>query len=194
VHGLSLVAQTRVDGKALLGLAACGQRCESPGVSNALLLPLPTRRATRRLGLTLGRVVQPGDLVILEGDLGAGKTFLVRALARGLGIPETTPIQSPTFALVHEHVAGRIPLVHADLYRLGEVDELVELGLSERLEDAAVIVEWGERFVEALGGDAVWIQLGLAEQGRTARLSARGPRGTALLARLRAALSPGRLP
>ncbi|MFM2417172.1 MAG: hypothetical protein RL385_1895 [Pseudomonadota bacterium] len=163
-------------------------------MSNALLLPLRTRRATRQLGLTLSRIVEPGDLLILEGDLGAGKTFLVRAIARGLGIPESTPIQSPTFALVHEHTAGRIPLVHADLYRLGAIDELVELGLAERLEDAVVIVEWGDRFAAALGGCGVWIQLGLSEQGRMAQLSAHGPRGMALLARLRAALGQGRLP
>ena len=153
---------------------------------DALELALSTRRETRRLGLSLAREVAPGDVIVLEGDLGAGKTFLVRALARGLGVPESTPITSPTFTLVQEYPRARIPLVHSDLYRLGEADELVELGLLERIADGAVVVvEWGERFFEALGGDRLLIQLAYAERGRTALLSASGARGSALLTRIR---------
>lgn len=152
----------------------------------ALELALTTRRATRRLGLLLAREVAPGDVIVLEGDLGAGKTFLVRALARGLGVPESTPITSPTFTLVQEYPRARIPLVHSDLYRLGEADELVELGILERIaEGAVVVIEWGERFVDALGADRLLIQLAYAEHGRTARLSATGARGSALLTRIR---------
>lgn len=89
-----------------------------------LFVSLPTRRATLRLALALARSVRRGDLVFLEGELGAGKTFLVRGLARGLGVPTAIPIQSPTFALVHEHAVslgdgqGEATLRHADLYRL----------------------------------------------------------------------------
>ncbi len=153
-------------------------------MSETLTLPLPNRRATRRLGARLGAVLRAGDLVVLEGDLGAGKTFLVRAIARRLGVPAALPVTSPTFTLVNEH-ATQPPLVHADLYRLGDADELVELGLVERIgRDAIVIVEWGDRFAEALGGNGLWIELSLGAQGRTARLAARGERAKSILAEI----------
>ncbi|MDB4973402.1 MAG: TsaE protein [Myxococcaceae bacterium] len=154
-----------------------------------LSLPLPTRRATQRLGAALGACLQAGDLVVLEGDLGAGKTFLVRAIARALGVPAETAITSPTFTLVNEYQTV-VPLLHSDLYRLGDADELTELGLSERIgRDAIVLVEWGERFSAALGGEGVWLWLAYAEQGRTVRLEARGPRGEALLRRIASKLT-----
>ena len=156
-------------------------------MTSELVLPLSTRRATRRLGAQLAAQLTAGDLVVLEGDLGAGKTFLVRGIARALGVPAATAVTSPTFTLVQEY-ALRVPLVHADLYRLGDPDELVELGLLDRIgHDAVVIVEWGDRFADALGQDGLWIWLSYAEPGRRARLEARGARGPALLARMVAA-------
>lgn len=153
------------------------------------VLPLPTRRATQRLGAALAAVVEAGDLVVLEGDLGAGKTFLVRALARGLGVPSSTAVTSPTFTLVNEYEA-RLPLVHSDLYRLGDADELSELGLVDRIgRDAVVIVEWGDRFAHALGGAGLWVWLSYEENGRSARLEARGERAAALLQRTTARFS-----
>lgn len=147
-------------------------------------LPLPTRRATQRLGALLAETLEAGDLVVLEGDLGAGKTFLVRAIARGMGVPAATAVTSPTFTLVNEYDT-RLPLLHSDLYRLGDADELSELGLVERIgRDAVVIVEWGDRFGEALGGAGLWIWLAYAEHGRSARLEARGERARALLLRM----------
>ena len=155
-------------------------------MSEGLTVSLPTRRATRRLGAALAVVLCPGDLIVLEGDLGAGKTFLVRGIARGLGVPAKKAITSPTFTLIHE-LEARHPLLHADLYRLGDPDELVELGIMERIGgDAVVLVEWGDRFRDALGNEGLWIWLRLAGDGRTARLEARGERGRALLERLRA--------
>jgi tRNA threonylcarbamoyladenosine biosynthesis protein TsaE len=146
-------------------------------------MALATRRHTVRLGRALGQALEPGDLLVLEGDLGAGKTFLTRALARALGVPREVAVTSPTFTLVNEY-AARVPLVHADLYRLGDADELVELGLLDRIgRDAAVVVEWGDRFAEALGGEGLWITLGYREVGRFARLEPRGARANALLAR-----------
>lgn len=153
-----------------------------------IALVLATRRATQRLGVALASALEPGDLLVLEGGLGAGKTFLVRAIARALGVPRETAITSPTFTLVNEYSA-RIPLVHCDLYRLGAADELTELGLRERIgADAAVLVEWGDRFAEALGDEGVWIFLDYAHEGRAARLVSRGARGAALLTRIRASM------
>lgn len=145
---------------------------------------LATRRATRRFGAALAASLRPGDLLVLEGELGAGKTFLTRAIARGLGVPAAVPVTSPTFTLLNEY-ATSVPLVHADLYRLGEADELIELGLLDRIGGEVIsIVEWGDRFSEALGARGLWIWLRYEEAGRSARLQARGDSGEALLARL----------
>src|SRR5690348_1379736 len=107
-----------------------------------LTVALPTRRAMRRLGRALGRVLELGDLVLLEGGLGAGKTFLTRAIARELGVPAQLAVRSPTFALLHEYVA-RLPLVHGDFYRLESAGELAELGLDVYLNGSRVVIlEW----------------------------------------------------
>jgi len=155
-----------------------------------LRVPLPTRRATRRLGAALGGALASGDLIVLEGGLGAGKTFLVRAIARALGVEPHIPVTSPTFALVHE-LPARVPLVHADLYRLRSVDELLELGLVDRIgHDAVVLVEWGERFLQSLGRDGVLIRLGADAAGvRNAELEALGIRGASILVAVREALA-----
>lgn len=163
-------------------------------MSQEVVLPLATRRVTRRLGAALAASLQAGDLLVLEGELGAGKTFLSRAIARGLGVPASTPVTSPTFTLVNEY-ATPIPLVHADLYRLGEADELTELGLLDRIgRDAISIVEWGDRFSQALGQRGLWVWLHYEDSGRRARLQARGDSGEALLERLLARLSTLRVP
>lgn len=142
---------------------------------------LPTRRATVRLARALAGALEPGDLVILRGDLGAGKTFLVRALCRALGVSGRVPITSPTFTLVHEH-RGRLPIAHADAYRLRDAGELAELGLRERRgEGAVVLVEWGEPYIEELGGDALTVHLTLEASGRAAQIEATGDRSRELL-------------
>lgn len=154
-----------------------------------LIVPLRTRGDTRRLGRRLAQCLQPGDLILLEGELGAGKTFLVRSIARGLGVPPEVRVTSPTFDLVHE-LPGRLPIVHADLYRLDDADELRELGLSDRsAEGAVVLVEWGERFTRILDQDGLLVTLELDPGGgRRAVFSPRGARGDSLVACLRAAL------
>lgn len=153
-------------------------------------LELTCRRDTRRLAARLGKALRGGDLVVLAGTLGAGKTFFTRALARALGVPRSVRVASPTFALVHEH-EGRERLVHADLYRLGDARELDELGLVEaRREGAVLVVEWGAPYVDELGGDALSLTLehAASERGtaRRAVLGATGPRSLALLSLLEA--------
>lgn len=144
--------------------------------SEPLVLELPNRRATTRLGRALAALLVPGDVVFLEGPLGAGKTFLTRAIARGLGVPSDVPVQSPTFALVHE-LDGRVPIVHADLYRLGDVRELTELGLEETMRDAITLVEWGARFANDIAPAHLEIALARPiDAPRTATLRARGDR------------------
>lgn len=141
-------------------------------MTHPLVRTLRTRRETQRLGAAIARVLSPGELVILSGDLGAGKTFLVRAVARALGVEGA--VTSPTFTLVQEYSTARAPLVHADLYRLrgdsGRFEaEVARLGLRERRgEGAFVVVEWGEEAFAALGGDAA-LMVSLAIVGENER-------------------------
>jgi tRNA threonylcarbamoyladenosine biosynthesis protein TsaE len=123
------------------------------------ILQLGTRRDTTRLGIQIASALVPGDLVLLSGDLGAGKTFLARAIARELGVPASTAIASPTFTLVQEYETPRGTLLHVDLYRLRDDDhektlaEVRRLGLAERrAEGAILVVEWGEGTEHELGG------------------------------------------
>lgn len=101
---------------------------------------------TRRLGETWGESAAAGWVVGITGDLGAGKTELVRGLARGLGIHD--PIHSPTFALVHEYTGGRLPLFHLDLYRLESPAQIINAGLEEYLfqPNGVTVIEWVERW------------------------------------------------
>jgi tRNA threonylcarbamoyl adenosine modification protein YjeE len=146
-----------------------------------LIRSLGDEDATRALARELAGEVAPGDLLVLEGPLGAGKTLLAAALVHALGVPADEPIQSPTFALVHEY-EGRLVVLHADLYRLSSLDEVEELGFEERREGGAVtVVEWGARFDEALRPD-VRVSLSITgDASRTATLLAQSPRGAALL-------------
>lgn len=103
--------------------------------------------ATVALGARLATELRPGDLVLLSGDLGAGKTALARAIVRVLANDADLDVPSPSFALVQPYEAGGRPLLHADLYRLREAREIDELGLFDRPE-AIVLVEWPERAPE----------------------------------------------
>jgi len=147
---------------------------------------LANEHQTRALAERLAHALAPGDLLVLEGPLGAGKTLLAGALVHALGVPEDEPVASPTFALVHEY-EGRVPTLHADLYRLGSPDEVLELGFDERREQGAVaIVEWGLRFAEELRPDAVLTLAITGDLSRHATLSAQTERGGALLASVQA--------
>jgi len=106
---------------------------------------------TQALACEIARSLGPGDVVLLTGELGAGKTAFVRGLAEGLGVPPDD-VSSPTFTLVHEYRGGRVPLYHADLYRLDRgADE--DLGLSELVADGGVLaIEWPDRLTHAFPG------------------------------------------
>jgi tRNA threonylcarbamoyladenosine biosynthesis protein TsaE len=118
---------------------------------------VPTADDMRTLGARVADLLQPGDLVVLSGGLGAGKTTLVQGIGAGLGVG--TPVVSPTFVIARVHRDGRVPLVHVDAYRLGSVLEVDDLDLDARLEESVTVVEWGEGLVEDLTGDRLEVRL-----------------------------------
>jgi tRNA threonylcarbamoyladenosine biosynthesis protein TsaE len=143
---------------------------------------LPTRKATEDLARRVAPLLASGDLVVLTGPLGSGKTFFARALCRALGLPARVRVPSPTFTLVHEHETTP-PVSHADLYRLRDARDVLGLGLDAQRDDGRVlVVEWGEPYIEVLGGDALVVELSL--DPRSAVLRATGPRSQAQLAAL----------
>ena len=140
---------------------------------------------TRRVGMRLGGLLQPGDVVCLQGALGAGKTTLVQGLAQGWG--SLDPVSSPTFIIVNVY---RRPddkqLYHMDAYRLDSAPEAVELDLDEMLSRGSLLVEWPERIQGALPDDCMWISFEyVAEEHRQMQLKAAGKHYDDLLAELR---------
>ncbi len=130
---------------------------------------LPTEQATRRLACDIASMLQPGDVIALSGDLGAGKTTFARALIRALAADEQLEVPSPTFTLVQSYALPRLPVLHVDLYRMGDLDELAELGLEES-ERGAMLIEWPDRAGAALSADRFEIVFTLAPHlGLTAR-------------------------
>ena len=113
---------------------------------------------TRALGEQLASRLHPGDTVILEGELGAGKSELARGIARGLGVTET--VTSPSFTILNVYESGRCPLYHFDWYRLESEEELYELGMDEYLGgDGVAVVEWAERCPDAVPEKRIRIRL-----------------------------------
>ncbi|MBV9143809.1 MAG: tRNA (adenosine(37)-N6)-threonylcarbamoyltransferase complex ATPase subunit type 1 TsaE [Pseudonocardiales bacterium] len=126
-----------------------------------VVLALASPAETERLGRAVGERLRPGDVVVLSGPLGAGKTVLARGIGHGLGV--RGPVTSPTFVIAREHPplpGGRgVPLVHVDAYRLGGRAELDDLDLDTDLLTAAVVVEWGEGLAELLAEEHLLIRL-----------------------------------
>lgn len=163
--------------------------------AKAPLVRLVDERATAAAAARLGAALAVGDLVILSGPLGAGKTAFVRHLARALGVPAELPVTSPTFALVQDYPEAAPPLVHADLYRLlpetgpADAEALQELGLLEARQHAALLVEWGEPFEQALGGATLHLAIAFpprdaacGEDARELHAGGAGERGALLTA------------
>jgi tRNA threonylcarbamoyladenosine biosynthesis protein TsaE len=147
-------------------------------------LDLADEAATRAAGAALGALLRAGDAVALVGDLGAGKTTFAQGVAAGAGF--TGEVTSPTFTLVHEY-AGRVPLVHADLYRIERERELAELGLDD-VRGALLLVEWADRF-QVVPADHLRIELAHAGDGRRLVAAGQGDRSRALLAAWEAGLA-----
>ena len=124
-----------------------------------LTLTVPDADATRALGTRLAGVLRAGDLVLLSGPLGAGKTTLTQGIGTGLGV--RGQVASPTFiiARVHPSLGGGPDLVHVDAYRLGSLEEVDALDLDTSLEDSVTVVEWGEGKVEALAEDRLEVEV-----------------------------------
>ena len=116
-----------------------------------------TPEQMRSLGQRLARHLQAGDLVVLTGELGAGKTTLVQGIGAGLGVG--SPVVSPTFVIARVHRDGRLPLVHVDAYRLGSGAELDDLDLDADLDSAVTVVEWGEGLAERLSADRLEVRI-----------------------------------
>ncbi|TML25259.1 MAG: tRNA (adenosine(37)-N6)-threonylcarbamoyltransferase complex ATPase subunit type 1 TsaE [Actinobacteria bacterium] len=112
------------------------------------MVRLSTVDDTRAFGRTLGSVLRAGDLVLLTGPLGAGKTALAQGIGAGLGVPGE--VTSPTFVIARVHRGGRLPFVHVDAYRLGSALEVDDLDLDASVEDSVTVVEWGGGLVEQL--------------------------------------------
>jgi tRNA threonylcarbamoyladenosine biosynthesis protein TsaE len=150
-----------------------------PGYSPPAELRIATDEDMRDLGRRLAALLRAGDLVILAGPLGAGKTTLVQGIGAGLGV--RGPVTSPTFVIarVHPAVAGSGPaLVHADAYRLGSIGEVDDLDLDTDAAGAVTVVEWGAGLAEVLAEDRLEIMIEPDRTGdaRTVRINARGAR------------------
>lgn len=141
---------------------------------------------TRALGERLGRVLRKGDVILLSGDLGTGKTCLTQGIGRGLECGGQ--VNSPSFVLMNEY-EGRERLFHVDLYRVEDVEELDDLGLWDYAEKGVLVIEWPERGAELLPGDGLVVELryGDIDHQRRFRFLARGERGEEIVTALRAA-------
>jgi tRNA threonylcarbamoyladenosine biosynthesis protein TsaE len=139
-------------------------------------IEVPTADAMRDLGRRLAAELRAGDLLVLTGPLGAGKTTLVQGIGEGLGV--RGPITSPTFVIarVHPALTGGPALVHADAYRLGGVAEIDDLDLDATTASSVTAVEWGEGLAEGLSDDRLEIAIDLQGDTRSVRLTGIGPR------------------
>lgn len=147
------------------------------------MISTKTAEDTEAVGARLGRLLAPGDLVLLEGELGAGKTTFTRGVARGAGFKGR--VSSPTFALAHVYRGKRLTVHHLDMYRLADGDP-TEVGLDDLLRDpkAAVVVEWPGALARGWPAARLEVKLAHIKSGRRLSFKARGARAKALAGKL----------
>ncbi len=149
----------------------------------AVRLATETAGDTHALAAALAELAVPGDLLVLSGEMGTGKTTFAQGFARGLGIVEA--VTSPTFTIVREYSGGRLALHHLDVYRLDHLHEVADLGLGEMLdEDAVMVVEWGDAVLPVLGDTYLQVRLGFGDSDDQRRFELHGC-GVSWLARHR---------
>lgn len=145
-------------------------------MTTTLTLPVPTADDMLHLGTTLGKTLHPGDLIILTGPLGAGKTTLTRGLGEGLGVRGA--VTSPTFVIsrVHPSETNGPSLVHVDAYRLTSPDDVDGLGLEDWMHDSVIVAEWGEDRIEHLNPSRLHITINrdATDDSRTVTLTGHG--------------------
>ncbi|HEX6946701.1 MAG TPA: tRNA (adenosine(37)-N6)-threonylcarbamoyltransferase complex ATPase subunit type 1 TsaE [Acidimicrobiia bacterium] len=123
----------------------------------------PAPADTMALAGRLAALLRPGDVIVLKGSLGAGKTLFTGGLAAGLGVEET--VTSPTFILMREYRSGFLPLIHVDVYRLGSLNEFEDLEVVERARDGVLVVEWGDAVENGLPEDHLRVEIEVEEDG-----------------------------
>lgn len=153
-----------------------------PSQAQGLMVESHSEAETIMIGRAIGEALRRGDVVLLMGELGAGKTQMVRGMA--VGIESEVPARSPTFVLINEY-SGRIKLSHCDLYRIAGPNEVEELALEERLTDGALAIEWPERAEGNFPHDALLIQIdfGEGDDDRTILMTPGGDRAAHLAMR-----------
>lgn len=129
----------------------------------------PTEADTLAASSKLAPILRPGDVVLLAGGLGAGKTLFTSGLALGLGVEEQ--VASPSFVLVRQYGSGFMPLVHVDVYRIGSLNEFEDLGVFELAEDGVLVIEWGDAVESAIPNDHLRVEFSVADdESRVLRL------------------------
>jgi tRNA threonylcarbamoyladenosine biosynthesis protein TsaE len=148
-----------------------------------MTLHTATPAQTRRIGERIGRMLRAGDVVLLSGDLGTGKTVIAQGIGRALGAEEH--VKSSSFVIMNEYQGRELRLYHADLYRLDDPEQVAELALPELAADGVLVVEWPERAAGEMPQEHLLIHLEYdGAKGRRLRVSARGDRYARMLARL----------
>jgi tRNA threonylcarbamoyladenosine biosynthesis protein TsaE len=160
------------------------------GKESGLRLATASPEETHSLGQALAGLLRPGDVVSLTGDLGAGKTNLVQGAARGLGVTE--PVLSPTFTLIRQY-QGSVPIYHLDVYRLDRIQDVLDLGFDELVDQEGIVfVEWGDAIDALLPTEHLQVELTIRDEGsgRSLRVTWAGPSWSARAEGLAAVLAP----